>query len=80
MKKIILYTGLLICFLSIINNASAQTSAIIKGRILDQVTNESMPFVNTVEIDKKGRFVTGTVSDINGNYILYFKDIVSINI
>jgi TonB-linked SusC/RagA family outer membrane protein len=75
MKKIILLTGLLMLFLSIISNVSAQKSAIIKGRVIDRITNESMPFVNVVEIDKKGRFVAGIVSDNNGNYILKVKDI-----
>ena len=62
-------------FLSFISNVSAQKTAIIKGRIIDQATNETMPGVNAVEIDGKGRFVTGTVSDNNGNYILRVKDI-----
>jgi TonB-linked SusC/RagA family outer membrane protein len=76
MKKLILLTGLILCFLSGINNVSAQKSEIIKGRIVDQVTRETMPGVNVVEIDDKGRFVSGTVSDINGNYILKVKDAI----
>jgi TonB-linked SusC/RagA family outer membrane protein len=75
MKKILLLTGLFICLLSIFNNVSAQKTAIIKGRIIDQITEETMPGVNVVEIDDKGRFVSGTVSDINGNYILKVKDV-----
>jgi TonB-linked SusC/RagA family outer membrane protein len=74
-KKIIQLTGLLICFLSFFSNTSAQKSAIIKGRITDPSTNESLPYVNIVEIDVNGRFVAGTTSDGNGNYILQVKDI-----
>lgn len=73
-KRIILLTGLLICFLSFFNNAYAQKSAIIKGRITDQTTRETLPYVNIVEIDENGRFVSGTTSDDNGNYILQVKD------
>jgi TonB-linked SusC/RagA family outer membrane protein len=75
MKKNILLTGLLLLFLTAINSVSAQTSAIIKGRVFDQATNEAMPFVNVVEIDAKGRFISGVVSDINGNYILKVRDV-----
>lgn len=75
MKKIFILTGLIICFLSLISNVAAQTSGIIKGRIIDKSTDEIMPFVNVVEIDNKGRFISGVVSDINGNYILKVRDV-----
>jgi TonB-linked SusC/RagA family outer membrane protein len=75
MKKIILLTGLL-WFLSFISFISAQKAAIIKGRILDATTNETMPGVNVVEIDDKGRYISGTVSDPNGNYILKVRDVI----
>ena len=48
----------------------AQNTAIIKGQVFDSVTNESMMGVNVVEVDKNGRFIAGTVTDLNGNYIL----------
>jgi TonB-linked SusC/RagA family outer membrane protein len=75
MKKIILLTGLLIGFLSYVSNLTAQTTAIIKGRVIDAATNEVMPFVNVVEIDDRGRFVVGTVADINGNFVIKVKDL-----
>lgn len=61
-------------FLSFGNYASAQQEVIIKGQIIDQMTNETMPGVNIVEIDDKGRNVSGTTTDINGNYILKVKN------
>jgi len=71
MKKIIRFSGLLIIILlSGFCNLYAQKSAIIKGHITDAVTGSSMEFVNVVEIDKNGRFVSGTISDLNGNYII----------
>jgi TonB-linked SusC/RagA family outer membrane protein len=75
MKKIILLTGLFMCLLSFIGTVSAQKTEIIKGLIIDKITEETMPGVNVVEIDDKGRFVSGVVSDINGNYILKVKDV-----
>lgn len=74
-RKIIQLTGLLICLFPFFNHAIAQKSAIINGRITDQKTKEPLPFVNIVEIDVNGRFVSGTTSDANGNYILQVKDI-----
>ncbi|HAH23954.1 MAG TPA: SusC/RagA family TonB-linked outer membrane protein [Prolixibacteraceae bacterium] len=71
MKKIIRFSGLLIIvLLSGFCNLYAQKSAIIKGHITDALTKSSMEFVNVVEIDKNGRFVSGTISDLNGNYII----------
>jgi len=70
MKKIIQFSGLLIIsLLSGFCNLYAQKPAIIKGHIIDSRTQSSMMYVNIVEIDKNGRFVSGTVSDINGNYV-----------
>ena len=71
MKKIIRFSGLLIILIfSGFCNLYAQKSAIIKGHITDALTQSSMEFVNVVEIDKNGRFVSGTISDLNGNYII----------
>ena len=74
MKKVLLLSGLLICLLSGINQAQAQ-SAIIKGRIIDSLSQETLPSVNIVEIDKNGRFIGGTVSDLNGNYVFKVSNV-----
>ena len=73
MKKTILLSALLICLLSGFNKVQGQ-SAIIQGKILDSLTKESLMAVNIVEIDKNGRFISGTVTDINGNYVLKVAD------
>jgi hypothetical protein len=52
-------------------------SAIIKGRIVDSVTQETLPAVNIVEIDKNGRFIAGTVSDLNGNYVFKVSNVAN---
>lgn len=54
--------------LSGFSNAFGQ-SVIIKGKVTDVQTLEPLMSVNIVEIDKNGRFVAGTVSDYNGNYV-----------
>ena len=54
MKKIILLSGLLIGLFSGINLAQGQ-SAIIQGKIVDAQTQETLPSVNIVEIDKTGQ-------------------------
>jgi TonB-linked SusC/RagA family outer membrane protein len=70
MKKIIQFSGLLIIILlSGFCNLYGQKPAIIKGHVTDSLTKESMLYVNVVEIDKNGRFVSGTVTDLNGNYV-----------
>ncbi len=48
----------------------AQKPAIIKGHVTDSLTNESLLYVNIVEVDKNGRFLSAIVSDMNGNYVL----------
>ena len=73
MKKTILLTGLLFCLLTGFNTAFGQ-SAIIKGKVIDSMTKETLMAVNIVEIDKNGRFISGTVTDINGNYVLKVTD------
>ncbi|MBL7111202.1 MAG: SusC/RagA family TonB-linked outer membrane protein [Bacteroidales bacterium] len=77
MKKIILLSGLLICLLSGFNKAQGQ-SAIIKGKIIDSETLETLVGVNIVEIDKNNRFISGTVSDFNGNYVFKVSDVNNI--
>lgn len=75
MKKFIQLTGLLIItLLGGFCNLYGQTSAIVKGHITDSLTNESLMYVNIVEIDKNGRFVSGTISDFNGNFVIKVSD------
>ncbi|MGC9341398.1 MAG: SusC/RagA family TonB-linked outer membrane protein [Bacteroidales bacterium] len=74
MKKIILLTGLLISVFTFSITAFGQ-SAIIKGKITDSQTGEALLSVNIVEIDKNGRFIAGTVSDLNGNYVFKVSNV-----
>ncbi len=74
MKKVILLSALLIGFLSGFQKTYGQ-SAIIQGKITDAQTLETLISVNIVEIDKNGRFITGTTSDYNGNYVIKVTDV-----
>ena len=74
MKKNILLTGLLLLILSISGTVFSQTSVILKGTVIDKTTRETLAFVNVVEIDKNGRFVSWTVTDLNGNYVIKVRD------
>jgi len=48
MKKLILFSGILICILSSFSNLYGQ-SAIIKGRVIDSLSLETLMSVNIVE-------------------------------
>jgi TonB-linked SusC/RagA family outer membrane protein len=76
MKKYLLLFGLIFSLVSGMNQVKGQ-SAIIKGRIVDSVTQETLPAVNIVEIDKNGRFIAGTVSDLNGNYVFKVSNVAN---
>ncbi|TXB67045.1 hypothetical protein FRY74_02345 [Vicingus serpentipes] len=47
--------------------ASAQSGGTIKGKMIDKVTNEPLPFANVV-VFKGGAQVAGTMTDFDGNY------------
>lgn len=66
-KKVLTITGLLLLMINLSINAQP---VIINGHITDASTGEDLLFVNVVEVDENGRFVAGTTSDLNGNYVL----------
>ncbi|MFC2089754.1 SusC/RagA family TonB-linked outer membrane protein [Bacteroidota bacterium] len=74
MRKTIFLSGLLVLLFSGINQVLGQ-SIIISGTIVDSITQETLPSVNIVEIDQNGRFIGGTVSDLNGNYVFRVSDV-----
>ena len=74
MKKLLFLSVLILCLASGLNLAQGQ-SAIIKGQVIDSVTRETLPSVNIVEIDKNGRFIGGTTTDLNGNYVFRVSDV-----
>ena len=70
MKKSIL----LLLALLFIPAAYAQQGAIIRGRIIDKADNTTIIGANIIEYDKDNRIINGTVSNVNGDFILEMKD------
>jgi len=66
-KKI--YSFLLILLLTELFVVS-QTPAIIKGKVVESATGETLIGVTVIEINDLNRTLNGTVTDINGNFAL----------
>ena len=71
MKKYVLLITIILFFLSF--EAQAQ-KAVIRGKVIDKATGEGLPFVTLAEMDKDLRVISGTVTDVNGNYTIEIKD------
>ncbi|MDX2414392.1 MAG: SusC/RagA family TonB-linked outer membrane protein [Bacteroidales bacterium] len=71
MKKLLKSASLLFLVLFVnLGQLSAQESSIIIGQITDADTKEGLPGVNVVEINDQNRFLTGAITDFNGNFII----------
>ena len=55
-------------------NAFSQESTIIRGRIIDISDKSSIIGANIIEYDKDNRIINGTVSNVNGDFVLEMKD------
>ena len=64
--SILLFSGL---FMSISINSMAQRF-VISGQIMDGTYNEPLIGANVVEVDANGRFLNGTITDVNGNFVI----------
>ena len=69
MRKILLLSTASL-FLLVFNINLLAQSVIINGRVTDASDGEALLFVNVVEVDQNGRFITGSTTDMNGNYVL----------
>jgi TonB-linked SusC/RagA family outer membrane protein len=56
--------------LLVFNGGLLAQSVIINGHVSDASDGGPLLFVNVVEVDQNGRFVTGATTDMNGNYVL----------
>ncbi|BDD10445.1 SusC/RagA family TonB-linked outer membrane protein [Fulvitalea axinellae] len=61
---------LMICWLLSLSGALAQDRVIVKGYVKSDADAEPLIGVNITEVDHEGRFVSGTVTDFNGFYML----------
>lgn len=60
---------LTLIFLGIAVHLSAQ-KYVVSGTVMDAEYDEPLMGVNIVEIDANGRFLNGTITDLNGNYVI----------
>ena len=70
MKRRNIFYWLFLFLYSICSITYSQQGVIISGQIKDSQNKESLIGVNIVEVDENGRFISGTVTDVNGNFSL----------
>jgi TonB-linked SusC/RagA family outer membrane protein len=63
---------LLLALFSCVNVFSQR--AIIRGRIIDKETKDPVIGANVIEYDKESRIINGTITDVNGDFVLEMKD------
>ena len=51
-----------------------QEKTIIRGRVVDQSDQTPIIGANIIEYDSDNRIINGTISDINGDFVLEMKD------
>ena len=56
------------------SGAFSQGRTIIRGRIIDASDKSTIIGVNVIEYDKDNRVINGTVSNVNGDFVLEMKD------
>lgn len=64
---------LLLCafvLLVVTSQTAIAQNFVVSGKIMDPEFNEPLMGVNVVEIDETGRFLNGTITDLNGNFII----------
>lgn len=74
MKKIINKTIVLTTLLLIYCPLFAQIDNVVSGRVTSMVDNEALIGVSVTEIDATNRVIGGTVTDLNGDYVLHMKN------
>ena len=73
MKKIRTAIILVVTIFSFIS-VNAQQKTIIRGRVIDKSDKTTIIGANIVEYDKDDRVVNGTVSNVNGDFVLQMND------
>ncbi len=63
----------LACF----NQVRAQETHTISGKVVDDLNLETMPGVNVIALDKSNRIISGTITNLNGEFVLQLKTNVS---
>ncbi len=72
--KMLKRTIIMLLTLGVALQAFPQEQKIIRGRIVDKTDNLAVIGVNVVEYDAGNRTVNGTITDVNGDFMLQMKD------
>ena len=70
MKAVIVF----LVTISIFFPTHAQDNLIIKGRIVDKTDGTAVIGANVVEYDDENRIINGTITNVNGDFVLRLKD------
>lgn len=73
MKKI-KWAIILIITLFNLTTAFAQEKTILRGRVIDGTDKSTVIGANVVEYDKDNRVINGTITNVNGDFVLTMKD------
>ena len=65
---------IILCALIAGINLAAQDRIILRGSVTDSQTGEAVIGANVIEYDENKRIITGTITDVNGNYTLNVTD------
>jgi len=55
--------------------ADAQDRILIRGKVTDKATKETLPGVNIMELDRDNRIIGGVQTDMNGNYSITVRNV-----
>ena len=65
---------LLLLTLGIVIQAFPQQKKIIRGRVIDKVDKIAVIGANIIEYDKDNRIINGTISNVNGDFVLEMRN------
>ncbi len=74
---------MLLLALGIVIQAFPQENKIIRGRVIDKSDKAAVIGANVIEYDKENRIINGTVTNVNGDFVLEMKnseDIIKISV
>jgi ribosomal protein L35AE/L33A len=63
-------TLIFLLFFVTFNTLSAQQSLIVRGRVYDKSDNTALIGATAIEYDKDDRVLKGTITDVNGDFVL----------
>lgn len=65
---------LIIAFFSLTSVFAQQQKTIIRGRVIDSNDKTTIIGANVVEYDSENRVINGTITNVNGDFVLTMKD------